>query len=289
MKKSVEILGLSVVSISEGKELGTVKDFIINPAGGIVAALVIDDGNWYLGAKLLPFSAVAGVGENAVTVETSEHIFPVTSAPELEKLLVANVKVIGTKVLTKSGRIQGKVTEIVIDETGKIALCEIEEVNGELTNIPAQRVITFGKDVLIVANSEDEAGESAASPVPNKTYASTKPTRPVEENTAAAVTPAPAPAISTSQPSPVAAPEPELTPTPAVAAATATTTQASAEDLAKKFDDKHRKYLLGKKAGRRIETDNGLLIVEEGGEITEEVLQKAKLAGKFVELSMNIQ
>jgi len=31
------------------------------------------------------------------------------------------------------------------------------------------------------------------------------------------------------------------------------------------------------------------LIVDQGGEINEEVLQKAKLAGKFVELSMNIQ
>jgi hypothetical protein len=56
----------------------------------------------------------------------------------------------------------------------------------------------------------------------------------------------------------------------------------------KKFEDKQRKYLLGKKANRRIETDNGVVIVEQGGEITEEVIQKAKLAGKFVELSMSI-
>ncbi|MPM34775.1 hypothetical protein SDC9_81362 [bioreactor metagenome] len=61
------------------------------------------------------------------------------------------------------------------------------------------------------------------------------------------------------------------------------------DESAKKFDDRHRKYLLGKKASRRIETDNGMIIVDQGGEITEEVLQKAKLAGKFVELSMNIQ
>ncbi|MDF2636185.1 MAG: PRC-barrel domain protein, partial [Pelosinus sp.] len=61
------------------------------------------------------------------------------------------------------------------------------------------------------------------------------------------------------------------------------------DDSARKFDEKNRKYLLGKKASRRIETDNGLLIVEEGGEITEEILQKAKLSGSFVELSMSIK
>ena len=43
------------------------------------------------------------------------------------------------------------------------------------------------------------------------------------------------------------------------------------------------------KTGRRITTDNGIVIVESGADITEEVLQKAKLANKFVELSMNVQ
>ena len=64
---------------------------------------------------------------------------------------------------------------------------------------------------------------------------------------------------------------------------------AAPDDSAKKFDEKNRKFLLGKKASRRIEADNGLVIVEEGGEITEEVLQKAKLTGSFVELSMNVR
>ena len=34
---------------------------------------------------------------------------------------------------------------------------------------------------------------------------------------------------------------------------------------------------------------NGIVIVEAGADITEEVLQKAKLANKFIELSMNVQ
>jgi hypothetical protein len=55
------------------------------------------------------------------------------------------------------------------------------------------------------------------------------------------------------------------------------------------FEEKQRKYLLGKKASRRIEAESGVVIIEQGEEITEVVLQKAKLAGKFVELSMSIQ
>ena len=52
-------------------------------------------------------------------------------------------------------------------------------------------------------------------------------------------------------------------------------------------DDRRRTMLLGKKATRTIKADNGDVIIDEGAEITEEVLQKAKLANKYIELSMN--
>ncbi len=243
MKKSVDILGLPVISISEGLELGTVKSLVINPAQGAVAALVLDDGKWYLGAKLLPFSAIAGLGEAAITVESASNVVPVSGAPDLEKLLAAGVAVIGAKVLTKTGRIQGKVTEIAVDAAGKIVTCEIEEADGTITHIPTKRVFTFAKDVVIVADGDVSATPAAAKHA---------------EAPAAAAPAAPAPA------------------------------PAAEDDSVKKFEDKQRKYLLGKKANRRIETDNGVVIVEQGGEITEEVIQKAKLAGKFVELSMSI-
>ncbi|MDF2571063.1 MAG: PRC-barrel domain protein [Sporomusa sp.] len=270
MKKSVDIVGQPVISITEGKEFGHVKELLVNYVNGSIAALVIDDGKWYLGAKLLPFEAIAGLGEYAVTVNNSEDILTVKDRPELEKLLEAGIKVIGTKVLTKGGRIQGKINEFIIDSAGKIDICELEKVDGEVIDLPAQRIVTFGKEVVIIA----EADEITA----------VKPIAPIVE----------VPVIKSEQVADVVIPEP-VQPQQAEPTAAATVVESQdkeqepSDDSAKKFDDKHRKFLLGKKAARRIETDNGMLIVEQGGEITEEVLQKAKLGGKFVELSMNIQ
>jgi len=45
----------------------------------------------------------------------------------------------------------------------------------------------------------------------------------------------------------------------------------------------------GEWATRTIKMDNGVVIVEAGADITEEVLQKAKLGNKFIELSMSAQ
>lgn len=260
MKKSVDIIGLPVISIAEGKELGTITRFVINPGEGSVEAFVVDDGKWYMGAKLLLTSSVTGIGENAVTVDNGNSIFEVKDAPDLERLLIADINVIGTKVLTKTGQFRGKVTEIVFDETGKFIFCETEE-NGEASQIPAEHVVTFGKDVLIVTGEDDALNAPVVKEKPTESA-------PVAVATTPAVTEKPV----VPEPAPVSAVQ-----------------EKAEEDTGKKFDDKHRKYLLGKKASRRIETDNGMVIVEQGGEITEEVLQKAKLAGKFVELSMNIQ
>lgn len=272
MKKSIEIVGLPIVSITEGRELGIAKSILIDPNARTAAALLVDDGKWYWGAKFLPFASITGLGESAIIVESCNSLQNVENVPELEKLLEDEVKIIGTKVLTRTGRIQGKVTEIIVDIGGKIVACEIEEANGNLTNLPAQQVITFGKDVLIMTDSGEEVAD----------------VRPVVTAAAPAATVAPTPA-----------PVPEQGEAPVVeekveekapeAEAAAEPAKPAAEEGGKKFDDKHRKYLLGKKASRKIETDNGMLIVDQGGEITEEVLQKAKLAGKFVELSMNIQ
>ena len=282
MKKSVDILGLPVFDISEANEIGTIRNIVIDPAEGSIAALVVDDGKWYLGAQLLPFSAIAGLGESALTIISSNVIVSIENSPEFQQLLHSDVTVIGAKVLTKTGRIQGTVTEFIVDETGKITICEIKDPNGESDTIPAERILTFGKKVLIVADENEVLTAPAATekvaPIPEVKTTVTPEIKTAPVTPAAAVPEVKTPPVAP----PVAAATPEVK-------AETPVKENSSDDSARKFDEKQRRYLLGKQASRRIETDNGVVIVEQGGEINEEVLQKAKLAGKFVELSMNIQ
>lgn len=267
MKKSVEILDLSIISIGEGKELGTAKDIVIDAAKGEVAAIVVEDGKWYLGAKILPFTMIQGIGEYALTIESSTAVVPLASLEDISGLLEKDVRIKGTKVLTKGGKMQGQVTEIIIDEqSGRISGCEMKQVNGDTAIIPAEQIITFGKDVLVICD-EGETGSTIQRPL----------------------SVSPETSISAPQPEQPAA-APLVTPGPAAADKKEDQVKESEtkEDLSKKFDEKHRRFVLGKKSTRRIEADNGDLIVDQGGEITDEVIQKAKSTGKFVELTMSI-
>ena len=295
MKKSVEILGLPIISITEGRELGSSKSLLIDAQNGSVAALIIEDEDWFRGVKLLPYDSVIAIGDDAITITNSENILKLAEATDYEPLLNQNVRVIGTKAITKAGSIQGVVSEIVIGESGKIAKCTIATENETDTkDIAAEQISIFGKQVTIIDCELPEEAQLAQKKT--KSAAPVKPVAPVEQKPVEEV-PAPAPApVESPAEAKEAAPEEktEVKAEPEKAAAPAPEPAKAPENQAKLLSDKaveerHRRFLLGKKAARRIATDNGIVIVEAGADITEEVLQKAKLANKFIELSMNVQ
>ncbi len=274
-KKSVEILNLPIISITEGRELGMSKTLLIDAKNGVVAAITIEDEDWYRGVKLLPYSSVIAIGHDAVTITSSENILTLEDASDYEAMMDANIRIIGTKAITKSGTIQGKVSEIYIGDGGKVEKCAIVAPDGSESEITAEQISIFGKQVTVIDPTDEEEKKTnpVTAAVPPAPKVAGKPA-PAPEPVKA---PAPAPAPKAEE---KPAPAPEAKPEPAKPA-------ESAADKA--TEERHRRFLLGKKAARDIKTDSGVLIVKAGGDITEEVLQKAKLANKFIELSMNIQ
>lgn len=298
MKKSVEILGLPVISITEGRELGMSKTLLIDARNGLVAAITIEDEDWYRGVKLIPYESVIAIGDDAVTVTNSENILKLDDAGDYEALLDDNIRVIGTKAITKSGTIQGKITELYIGDDGKIEKCEITAPDGTTSDVTSDQISIFGKQVTVI-DPNGTAEEKKTKPVSAPAPAAPK-EEPREE------VPAEAPQAEEPAPEPEKVEEPKeekpepkkAEPTPAPkkaepakeakpAAKAAADSKQSAADKA--TEERHRRFLLGKKAARTIKMDNGIVIVEAGADITEEVLQKAKLANKFIELSMNVQ
>ena len=324
MKKSVDILGLPVISITEGRELGMSKTLLIDAPNRVVAAVTIEDEDWYRGVKLIPYDNVIAVGEDAVTINNSENILTLDAAGDFETLLDDNIRVIGTKAITRTGVIQGNITEIFIGEDGSIEKCEITTPEGSTSEVTADQVSIFGKEVTVISPEGDAGKKSDAAAAP----AAPAVTAPAAETAAAepvAEVAAPAAEIPAEEPAPVAEPvpvaeEPAAEPAPVVETApepevpvveeapvevpaeepapVAEAAPAAEESAAESGDDKsaervnedrHRRFLLGKKATRTIKMDNGVVIVEAGADITEEVLQKAKLGNKFIELSMSAQ
>ena len=300
MKKSVDILGLPVISITEGRELGMSKTLLIDAPNRVVAAITIEDEDWYRGVKLIPYDNVIAVGDDAVTVNHSENILTLDAAGDFETLLDDNIRVIGTKAITRTGVIQGTITEIFIGKDGSIEKCEITAPEGSTSEVTADQVSIFGKEVTVISPEGDAGKKSDAADAPAASAVTTSAEEPAAEPATEPTAEESAASAETPAEDTAAAAEPSAEPTieelavedaPAETPAAEAAAEESAEDknADRVNEDRHRRFLLGKKATRTIKMDNGVVIVEAGADITEEVLQKAKLGNKFIELSMSAQ
>ena len=292
MKKSVEIIGLPVISITEGRELGMSKSLLIDAPNGSVAAITIEDEDWYRGVKLLPYSSVIAIGEDAVTITNSENILTLEDAGDYEAMMDANIKIIGTKAITKSGTIQGKVVEIYIGDNGKIEKCEIEGHDGSLSEIVSEQISIFGKQVTVIDSDFEKKTEIIAS-VETPAVAAPKtelPKAEIKEAPKAEVKEAPkaeAPKVEVKEAPKAEAPKVEVKEAPKTE--TPKTVDAAAQMADKATEERHRRFLLGKTVTKDIVSATGVVLAKTGDVVTEEILQKVKMANMFIDLSMNVK
>ena len=154
MKKTQEIIGLPIISVFDGTEVGSVKNIIINAEDRAASFIVIDNGLHLIGAKVIPTDKILGIGEYAVMVEDESAISMISKIPEAIGLLEKNVQIKGSKVLTKKGRMAGEITEIFLDEDDRCRIKGLEFISLKDSEspqfLPDKCVITYGKNLVIV-------------------------------------------------------------------------------------------------------------------------------------------
>ena len=251
----------------------------------------------------------------------------------------ANIKIIGTKAITKSGTIQGKVVEIYIGDNGKIEKCEIEGRDGSISEIVSEQISIFGKQVTVI-DSDFEKKTEIIAPVETPAVAAPKTEVPKAEIKEAPKAEAPkaevkeapkaetpkvevkeapkaeAPKVEVKEAPKAEAPKVEVkeapkaetskveeapktetpkaeAPKPQVKEAPKTETpktiDAAAQMADKATEERHRRFLLGKTVTKDIVSATGVVLAKTGDVVTEEILQKVKMANMFIDLSMNVK
>lgn len=273
--RSAEIKGLPVVSIIDGKEIGRVRDLLINGDNRSVDYLVVDITNDYLRAYVIPYHLAEGVGVDALMIETTDLVKQLNDEPDGIRLVERGVKLMGSRVLTRKGRVIGKVSEYYVDEdTGRITGCEMVDMNKvQVGIIPASVAITFGKDALVVNEDVDSH--------------LLKDINDLESEHLDLTVPPPAPQIRLAQPPKQDSPEEDSGQTAPPPVQLATSRSSSQTKTAELFLQKQREYLLGREVKKDIMDIDGSALIKKGEIITEEIVVQATLANKFKELMHN--
>ncbi|CAA7599893.1 PRC-barrel-like [Acididesulfobacillus acetoxydans] len=161
MKPSRKFLSLPIITLKEGQQIGYVKGLVLDAREKAVAALVVDPKGFFKDQRIIPYSKVVSVGDDAITIDKESHVEKSAGIPELLELLKEKLGIIGTKVVTESGKILGIAAEYYVDTvTGKVTQLEVSGGKiGSLLNgralLSAEQLVTIGPDV-IVAQKESE-------------------------------------------------------------------------------------------------------------------------------------
>lgn len=150
MKKVHDIIGLPLISVGEAKELGQIREILIDPSEAKVKYLMIMDDKWYFGAKIVPFDKILSIGQDAITVRQAEDLEMLPEVQEAIELAERNIKIVGARVFTEKGENMGMVLEYYINpDDGKIIRYELEGVNGPII-MDNPKIISFGSKTLVV-------------------------------------------------------------------------------------------------------------------------------------------
>lgn len=150
MKKAHDIIGLPLISVGEAKELGQIREILIDPSEARVKYLMIMDDKWYFGAKIVPFNRILSIGQDAITVGNAEDVQMLPEVQDAIELVEKDIKIVGSRVFTEKGENMGMVLEYYINsDDGQIIRYELEGVNGPII-MEKPEIISFGAKTLVV-------------------------------------------------------------------------------------------------------------------------------------------
>ncbi len=275
LRGSKEITGLPVVSIEEGEEIGTVRMLIPDPHEPKIIGIVVEDREWFKGAKIVTFDKIFGLGESAVTIINKQQLSKVDTFPEVEDVLLRGISLLGSRVLTRKGEALGQVEEFYIEKDGKIIAYEVD-MKDDVKFLPSEEVLTIGKGIIITKEDARERllaslHEPKSSKEKNKSISEEKSTPEKPKET------------------PKKKAKEKETEGPTLEEKNLLIASAKKEvDLKKIFQERQRKYLMGKRVIKDILSRDGNILVPKDTIIDEEILDKVQKEGKFLELSMSV-
>lgn len=309
MKRVTDFFDLAVLEITNASEFARVDKLVVDRLAFKLVGFAVEDAAWYQGKKYLAFDKLIGIHEDVLTVNAQADVVQL-DATQYAQLDANDAEVFLSRVITRTGCFVGYVEDFYIDDQGNIVAYEVsKEDSQEYMLVNKQQVCSLGKDILVLAedfeftaisvpaDAEATAQFAVTSDEVEESEDSFEPNLPTELQTSheeEQLTMA-AEVIEPEISEPIEEEledleDEEVAEMPAVQfSANAQNDEGVAEQPASKIDDKQKQFILGKTSSKTIVTDNGVVIIEEGSLITEETIQRAKLAGKFMELLMNLQ
>lgn len=157
MRRAQDIIGLPVIEIEAGKQVGTAKDVLIDRDWSIQGVL-LDSKHWFGSPRYIGWEHIVSIGDDAVMVKDEQAVREWESeSADTFPLLDGNLKLKGLPVITVDGEQLGLVEDVYIGEQMDKKIIGYELSGGLITDlkegrkwIPSLQEAKLGEDAVIV-------------------------------------------------------------------------------------------------------------------------------------------
>jgi uncharacterized protein YrrD len=152
-----DLRNLPAVSKNDAKTIGRVEEVLFNPSASALFGLVIKPEEKDAVALLIPLSAIASIGPDAVTVESRTAAKPFLDNAQAQEISAAGGYRSGMRVLTESGELVGKIDKVTVDEKGAVvSYHSTTGLFGSKHDIEPSEVRSGSADMLIISDTARE-------------------------------------------------------------------------------------------------------------------------------------
>lgn len=156
MRKAQDIIGLPVIEIETGKQIGTAKDFLIDTDWNLQGVL-LETKSWFSAPRYVKWDHIIAFGTDAITIPDGQCIQSLEADIELNYLEHGTSKLKGLPIITVNGNQLGLMEDVYFGEQWGKKIVGYELSEGFLSDLkdgrkwlPAPDGIMIGEDVIIV-------------------------------------------------------------------------------------------------------------------------------------------
>ncbi|SDN54781.1 Uncharacterized protein YrrD, contains PRC-barrel domain [Paenibacillus sp. yr247] len=156
MRKAHDLIGLPVLTVDSGKQIGQVKDLLVDPEWHI-RGIVLEVKNWFSALRYIPWEGIVAAGEDAITIPNESVIREFEQVEECYSFLEGSRKFKGLPVITVGGHKLGVVEDVYLNQDWGKQIIGYELSEGFISDLkegrrwlPMPDSATKGEDAIIV-------------------------------------------------------------------------------------------------------------------------------------------
>lgn len=156
MRKAHDLIGLPVLTVDSGKQIGQVKDLLVGPDWNI-RGIMLEVKNWFSSLRYIPWEGVVAAGEDAITIPNESVIREFEHVEECHAFLEGSRKIKGLPVITVGGHKLGVVEDVYLNQNWGKQIIGYELSEGFISDLkegrrwlPMPELATKGEDAVIV-------------------------------------------------------------------------------------------------------------------------------------------